>query len=305
MAGHISPRDWWVAGILALPFPWAWLALLAASLVRKEKWPAVLLALTVPTWAYCLQLPRTRYRDPQAFRVMSCNADYFNNVQQHDRVSNQKTMHEVIRFVNSEQPDVLCGQDFSGDSFSEKPLLDYLTQQLPYWIQASPSLTTYSRYPIVDWQAYWYPNSDNSYLRVDLNVHGKRIRVFNVHLQSYALAETRTPRQLASKFKWGLKDRAEQAEWLAQEIGWSKIPVIVCGDFNDPPTSYAYRTVSKGLTDAFFRKGRGLGFTYAGYIPLLKIDYVLCSKEIEVLDCYVNRSTRFSDHYPIISDLRF
>lgn len=285
-------------------FPWAWIALGFAAVAKKEKWPALLLLMTLPAWTLLLQLPRQRYRDRSAVRIMTCNADYFGNVQLHDRVQNGKTIDQIIGMLETEKPDILCGQDFTGDYVSELPLRRYLNSSLPHRIETGTSLALFSKFRILDWQAYWFPQSYNGYLRADLDVDGTRVRIFNVHLQSYALAESKSLRQLASKFKWGLKDRAEQAEWVAQDVAWSKLPVIVCGDFNDPPTSHAYKTIARGLKDAFQEKGRGRGFTYAGYIPLLRIDYVLCSPNLEIVDCYVNRNTTISDHYPVVTDLR-
>jgi endonuclease/exonuclease/phosphatase family metal-dependent hydrolase len=72
--------------------------------------------------------------------------------------------------------------------------------------------------------------------------------------------------------------RARQAEILREHIAASPHPVIVCGDFNDTPLSYSYRLMSKGLKDSFMEKGWGLGTTYAGALPALRIDYILCSQ---------------------------
>ena len=35
----------------------------------------------------------------------------------------------------------------------------------------------------------------------------------------------------------------------------SPYPIIVCGDFNDVPVSYAYETIGAGLQNAFVEKG--------------------------------------------------
>jgi endonuclease/exonuclease/phosphatase family metal-dependent hydrolase len=41
-----------------------------------------------------------------------------------------------------------------------------------------------------------------------------------------------------------------------------------------------------------------MGITYAGHIPLLRIDNVILSDDFEVLDHRVIRE-RFSDYYPV------
>ena len=58
--------------------------------------------------------------------------------------------------------------------------------------------------------------------------------------------------------KTGFIRRAVQADFIKDEINQSPFPVIVCGDFNDVPNSYAYETISEGLQDAFVKKGMGI-----------------------------------------------
>jgi endonuclease/exonuclease/phosphatase family metal-dependent hydrolase len=90
---------------------------------------------------------------------------------------------------------------------------------------------------------------------------------------------------------------------VAKAVSESPFPVIICGDFNDTPTSYTYATISKGLTDAFLQSGTGIGKTYVGIFPTLRIDFILLSKELESLQTQTIEKP-FSDHYPLISYIR-
>ena len=74
-----------------------------------------------------------------------------------------------------------------------------------------------------------------------------------------------------------------------------KHKMIVCGDFNDSPTSFAYGTLSKGLKDAFIESGSGLGNTYIGPFPSLRIDYILYDKSFDSYN-YKSINTNYSDH---------
>ena len=96
--------------------------------------------------------------------------------------------------------------------------------------------------------------------------------------------------------------RAKQAEILTNHIASSPYPVIVCGDFNDIPVSYTYRTLSQNLNDAFEKRGFGFGTTYSGNIPALKIDYILTAKRIKIFNCTILK-VPYSDHYPMVSEL--
>ncbi len=53
--------------------------------------------------------------------------------------------------------------------------------------------------------------------------------------------------------------RNRQADLLTKAIAESPYPVIVCGDFNDTPASYAYRKISRSLQDCFLQAGAGHG----------------------------------------------
>ena len=82
-------------------------------------------------------------------------------------------------------------------------------------------------------------------------------------------------RAIGSRLKTAFTMRAEQAQIIANYIKDSPHPVIVMGDFNDTPQSYAYRKIKKGLNDSFRKSGRGFGNTYAGELPSFRIDYIM------------------------------
>ena len=98
--------------------------------------------------------------------------------------------------------------------------------------------------------------------------------------------------------------REEQANFIAEHIQNSPHPVLVCGDMNDTPNSYAYGQLAKSLKDAFREKGSGLGSTYAGLIPFLRIDYIFTSPN-NLVEEFKVVSNSTSDHYPIYTHIRF
>lgn len=108
-------------------------------------------------------------------------------------------------------------------------------------------------------------------------------------------------RNIFSKLKRGYQARAIQTGIVRREIEKSPHPVIITGDFNDIPNSYTYYTIGKGLQDAFLEKGAGVGRTYSGISPTLRIDYILAGKTFEVQQ--FQRIVRsLSDHYPLVAD---
>ena len=83
----------------------------------------------------------------------------------------------------------------------------------------------------------------------------------------------------------------------------SPYPNIVCGDFNDVPNSYAYSIIGKGMKNAFVEKGNGLGRTFTGISPTLRIDNIFVDKRWGVQQ-FIRVQKKLSDHYPIITDIK-
>ncbi len=92
--------------------------------------------------------------------------------------------------------------------------------------------------------------------------------------------------------------RATQVEILHDSIEASPYPVLICGDFNDTPSSYSYRTMSDDLHDAYKISGRGLGQSYTGPFPSFRIDYIFHGNKIEST-AYKTIHENLSDHFPI------
>lgn len=91
----------------------------------------------------------------------------------------------------------------------------------------------------------------------------------------------------------------------AKQLRGRTEPVVLCGDFNATPWSYAFRDL---LAVARLRDGRqGYGFkpTWPQGNPLLSlpIDHVLVSETIAVRDFRVGPAVR-SDHFPVLSEIQ-
>jgi endonuclease/exonuclease/phosphatase family metal-dependent hydrolase len=96
--------------------------------------------------------------------------------------------------------------------------------------------------------------------------------------------------------------RATQAETIQNKVKASPYRVILLGDFNDLPHSFAVCMAGQGLKDSFVAKGRGLGHTYAGGFPSFRIDHIMADPELPVHGHRVLPG-RHSDHYPVVAVL--
>lgn len=118
---------------------------------------------------------------------------------------------------------------------------------------------------------------------------------FQVHLMNTHLSVSFRERQAQVRALLG-------AEWAVQ--GRAQQPLIVCGDFNASPWSVVYRRLSRDLRDAQCGKKRHA--TWPSRLPVLRIDHIFVSSELEV------RSTEVvddpwakvaSDHLPLVAEL--
>jgi endonuclease/exonuclease/phosphatase family metal-dependent hydrolase len=174
----------------------------------------------------------------------------------------------------------------------------------------------FSNYPILQWKKVQPVKEYNhTFLWADVKVGTDTIRFFNIHLQSmhfvkkdYELIENidntdieavkRTGRSLLRKIKIANFTRAMQVNAVKAEVAKSPHPVILCGDFNDVPNSFAYKTLSQVLEDTHVKKGYGIGRTFQKLSPTLRIDYIFCSSNLEPLHTYTITPS-LSDHRPV------
>ncbi len=106
-------------------------------------------------------------------------------------------------------------------------------------------------------------------------------------------------RDLIGRYARAASARADQAKVIRAYIDNSPYPVIVCGDFNDVPTSYTLAKIKGDLNDSFVCAGNGFGTTYAGKVPGLRIDYVLADSKFRIISHEVPK-LNVSDHNPVI-----
>jgi endonuclease/exonuclease/phosphatase family metal-dependent hydrolase len=234
------------------------------------------------------------------------------------RYSVKKDGYDALNtFLETENPDILCLQEFAQDDKQLGWQLDKsaFLKAYPYQVRLGlNSVAILSKYPVE--ASDFLPinkNGGNGCIYADINIKGKKIRIYCVHLQSNSVSNMAdkiaeqgdlkdkstwmTGMRMIIKVRKSSKIRAKEAETIAAHSKNSPMPSIICGDFNEVPVSYAYHTLSEGKTDAFKKSGQGNGTTYRGNIPLLKIDYILADKKLKVSQNTIHK-VPYSDHFP-------
>jgi endonuclease/exonuclease/phosphatase family metal-dependent hydrolase len=243
---------------------------------------------------------------------------------------NKETREKIFEFLKKESPDIICIQEFytsdkkdpafrNEDALHENLKAQF--SQLEYTVTMKETdhwgMATYSKYPIINKSSKRFAKKGGSiFIISDIKIGNDTIRVFNTHLQSIHFGwsdykfiqninndeveqdEIKGGLKILRRLKKAFVKRASQVETLRDSISKSPYPVLVCGDFNDTPSSYTYAVIAGNLKDAFRESGRGAGKTYAGPFPSFRIDYILHDKKI-TSDCYRTVKEKLSDHYPV------
>lgn len=122
-----------------------------------------------------------------------------------------------------------------------------------------------------------------------------RSESFGIHLMNTHLSVSFRERQAQTSALLG-------AEW-AQQAG-TDLPLVICGDFNASPWSLVYRRLSRDLKDAQCGKTRQA--TWPSRLPLVRIDHIFVSRDVEVRATRVLRdglARLASDHLPLLAEL--
>ena len=226
---------------------------------------------------------------------------------------------DILSEMRRQKVEVLCLQEYmemSGDKNNTKSYLDYFGNMA----QGRDDMVIFSRFPVRDSGIIDFGATNNSGMWADIDVNGRTIRVFNVHLETTGF--NRTMRQMAklqmkgsniednaiiraiyNNYTYGMIVRAGQANKVAMEVRKSELPVILCGDFNDVPYSYTYNTLKEGLVDGFKECGSGFMSTYRG-AKQFRIDYIFHDESLKG-ENYYKLDLSYSDHCPVFLKIAF
>ena len=211
-----------------------------------------------------------------------------------------ETLLKASNVLLAEKPDILCFQERPHTNLLAWDTIKAAFPDYPYTAINSRedevlNLAILSRWPVSGLKEFYFPESYNKIIQADIHIGKQTIRLFNVHLQTTGVTPGMERKNVIQIMQKHALKRNKQAQLLHEAIQSSPSPVLVCGDFNDAPSSFAYTPVSQGLRDCFKEAGYGWGNTYQSLGNLFRIDYMLCSKQSVVTD-YNLISNSWSDH---------
>jgi endonuclease/exonuclease/phosphatase family metal-dependent hydrolase len=330
LAVHINPEDFAIPAFFGLAYPYLLLfniiiVIVWAMLLRFEALiSVVVIAIGFTHFSNYIKLLKPVRDKSNTFKLVSYNVRLFNIFETKGIINSEK---KILDFLKVQKPDIVCLQEFfvmGNPSQKENAIKEALGSNFYSHMKVIGSgknrfygIITLSRYPIIRKGEIIHPGSSSLTIYTDVVIQKDTFRIYNNHLQSFRLkrmersfiAEITAPDQketmdevksLSLSLKKGFVRRALQAQIVKNHINRSPFPVIVAGDFNDTPVSFAYHKLRKGLNDSFVNSGYGAGFTYKGNYPPNRIDYVLYDKAL-TSSYFEILKIRYSDHYPIIA----
>lgn len=267
-------------------------------------------------------------------KVMTYNVRLF-DLYNWKNESSKTTRNAIFDLISAESPDILFLQEYysgygkkadfadsicqkSGYGYHYVELVDQQVRSIPY------GLATFSKYPLFNFRKLSFDNSRVNFLQAcEMLVNDDTVTLMNLHFESIRfgqedynfvsdMANAPQPNEnfkqnsgiIISKLKSAFQRRAKQADKVAAYLAESKYPVLLAGDFNDTPVSYAYKRIYSQLDDAFVDAGDGVGRTYAEHIPFLRIDYLFHSKAFTTQNIHVIK-VQHSDHFPVTAHFNF
>lgn len=329
---RISPEKSLLLSYVGLLFPFFCFFILCFTLywLITKKWKFLLVNVfsTVLCWGAISQYFPIHIKSKEipienTLKVLTYNVMSF-GFKDHTRENPNK----ILEYIANSKADIVCLQEYY-ESKSDKNLsarkIKRALKMYPYqsvnFTSVNPyyksGLAVFSKHPISKSRRIKYDSENNASYIHEVNIDGKKITLINNHLESFKLtSEDKSQysefiKNPAADLLDGIRGsfqqkigpafliRAKQARVIREEIEKAKGDyILVCGDFNDTPISYAHRTIQGNLHDAFAKSGLGLGVTYNRNIFRFRIDNILHSKNMKAFNCTVG-NIYYSDHNPV------
>ena len=250
-------------------------------------------------------------------KVLSYNVQNYSGRPRYDGSSDM-----IIDYIRECDADIVCLQEDMVPWKGVRMRLDSLytyTDTTRVGRKSINAVGIYTRFPILHKERVEFDSDGNGSVAYYLDICGDTVIVINNHLETTHLSlDDRQKYKDMRKGEMGKEVARNESKKLVHTLGvsgalrapqadavhkyvveHSGYPIILCGDFNDNPISYARRVIAQGLTDCYVATGRGIGLSYNQKGFFVRIDNMMCSGDFRPYNCKVDNKIDASDHYPI------
>ena len=239
--------------------------------------------------------------------IMSYNVRAFNR---YDLLNDPSAEGRIMEFISSENPDILCIQEFSRIKDSQLKKMypfNYFTRYKSSEKRSTQAI--YSKYPIINSGSLDFPDSGNNAIFADIVVTKDTFRLYNLHLESHKIIPSvsrlsNEPKgRLLKRLSKSFAKQGEQAHLVQKHIEATPFRKIVCGDFNNTQFSNVYKVITGDMNDSFMEQGTGYGRTFNFRYYPLRIDFILADEAFEIT-AHKNFDIKLSDHFPVMAAIK-
>ena len=315
----INPNLFWPISFFGLFFPIIISLCLMFTIFwyffnRKYIWVNIIfLFISIPFLSRYISFNNNNSCKENGIKVMSYNVRLFNKWRWIDE---ENIKQESVNFINNQDLDIICIQEYYNPNKDLKLNFKYshigIQKREEDWHMA-----IYSKYPQINKKTVNIDGAsmNNSCIYSDIIVHYDTIRVYNIHLASnffqkkdldYIISAEKEKVKsgmvgVGKKLKYSFERRGREVSQIKEHMKSSPYPIIICGDFNDTPVSYAYQQLGYNMKDAFIESGKGIGASFSK-IPTLRIDYIFLDNKFRSCN-FTTHTEKFSDHRAISSTI--
>jgi endonuclease/exonuclease/phosphatase family metal-dependent hydrolase len=295
---QLSPRQFWLMGILSIGFPYLFVALLlffvtAIFISRKiAAFLLLLLLLAIPVMRNVIRPQRptifVQNRQPSVIRIMQWNCQGLPGIVDGWHVGKAERKL-AFDFINQYQPDIICIQDFGNTTGKGlRSNIELLTDSLRYphhifnrhffgprdWGDTWTGIAIFSRLPIVQSGTINYPGKKfpETILWLDVKVGSKTVRVATTHFQSMYLHSTALSEPLDSCF-------------------WEDSLAILHGSFVEKLKHFQPYHVRQAETLGAFIDTSALPLVLTGDLNSVPSSFVYKKVKGDLTDAYLEKNT--------------
>ena len=314
-------RAWYftVFGLLFIPLGLLAFVFLLWAIRRRSRTAGLLLVALLPAVFLVGKYYQFKAPEPErepTLKIVSYNMGLF----AHGNMDDKRLVlaDSIAAFLRRTDADIICLQEFylpntlNMDAWFRDRFPGYKAE---YYVltgaKGHAGNVTLSRRPVLYKGKIDFEKSTNLALHTDIQLDSTVLRFYNCHFESYNISlsglvksighrEENVMEDTGHKMRRSITQRPKQVEEVIKDIDACPVRSVVLGDFNDNPLSYTVHRLLRGRQDAFVQAGKGFGATFRTFWPLLRIDYILCPRDLRAVSYEVPK-VKYSDHYPVIA----